>query len=63
MKSDLPVIIVGGGPAGMVAGLLFARAGVHGSYLSLDEEGRVALLVGELSSPRLLHSPSPSVKR
>ncbi|MBB6426569.1 FAD-dependent oxidoreductase [Sphingopyxis sp. JAI128] len=28
MKSDPPVIIVGGGPAGMVAGLLFARAGV-----------------------------------
>jgi phosphoenolpyruvate carboxylase len=36
---------------------LFARAGVHTSYLSLDEEGRVALLVSELSSPRLLHSP------
>jgi len=26
--ADLPIIIVGGGPAGMVAGLLFARAGV-----------------------------------
>ena len=33
MKSDLPVIIVGGGPAGMVAGLLFARAGVHVTVL------------------------------
>ena len=33
MKSDLPVLIVGGGPAGMVAGLLFARAGVHVTVL------------------------------
>ena len=33
MKSDLPVIIVGGGPAGMVAGLLFARAGVRVTVL------------------------------
>lgn len=29
MNPTLPVVIVGGGPAGMVAGLLFARAGVH----------------------------------
>lgn len=28
MNADAPVVIVGGGPAGMVAGLLFARAGV-----------------------------------
>lgn len=28
MADNLPIIIVGGGPAGMVAGLLFARAGV-----------------------------------
>lgn len=33
MKSDLPVIIVGGGPAGMVAGLLLARAGVRVTLL------------------------------
>ncbi|MDO9368740.1 MAG: FAD-dependent oxidoreductase [Sphingopyxis sp.] len=31
--SDLPVIIVGGGPAGMVAGLLLARAGVRVTVL------------------------------
>ncbi|MBA3940021.1 MAG: monooxygenase [Sphingopyxis sp.] len=30
---DLPVIIVGGGPAGMVAGLLLARAGVRVTVL------------------------------
>src|SRR3546814_1844178 len=28
MADNLPIIIVGGGPAGMVASLLFARAGV-----------------------------------
>ncbi|MBO9695411.1 MAG: FAD-dependent oxidoreductase [Sphingopyxis sp.] len=31
--ADLPIIIVGGGPAGMVAGLLFARAGVRVTIL------------------------------
>lgn len=31
--SDLPIIIVGGGPAGMVSGLLFARAGVRVTVL------------------------------
>lgn len=33
MSVDAPVVIVGGGPAGMVAGLLFARAGVHVTVL------------------------------
>ena len=33
MVEDAPVIIVGGGPAGMVAGLLFARAGVRVTVL------------------------------
>ncbi len=33
MTDNLPVIIVGGGPAGMVAGLLFARAGVQVTVL------------------------------
>lgn len=33
MIDNLPVVIVGGGPAGMVAGLLFARAGVQVTIL------------------------------
>lgn len=33
MSADAPVVIVGGGPAGMVAGLLFARAGVRVTVL------------------------------
>jgi 2-polyprenyl-6-methoxyphenol hydroxylase-like FAD-dependent oxidoreductase len=32
-ENDLPVVIVGGGPAGMMAGLLFARAGVRSIVL------------------------------
>jgi 2-polyprenyl-6-methoxyphenol hydroxylase-like FAD-dependent oxidoreductase len=33
MASELDLIIVGGGPAGMMAGLLFARAGCRGQVL------------------------------
>ena len=33
LSADAPVVIVGGGPAGMVAGLLFARAGVRVTVL------------------------------
>jgi phosphoenolpyruvate carboxylase len=36
---------------------LFARAGVHADYLSLDEAARVALLTAELSHARPLVSP------
>jgi phosphoenolpyruvate carboxylase len=36
---------------------LFARAGVHVDYLSLDENARVALLASELSHARPLVSP------
>lgn len=38
MKNDLPVVIVGGGPAGMVAGLLFARAGVRVTVLEKHKD-------------------------
>jgi len=37
---------------------LLANAGVHDSYLSLDEQDRVAVLTTELGSPRLLRHPS-----
>jgi phosphoenolpyruvate carboxylase len=36
---------------------LLARAGVESDYANLDEAARVALLAGELVSPRPLHSP------
>jgi 2-polyprenyl-6-methoxyphenol hydroxylase-like FAD-dependent oxidoreductase len=36
--SELPIIIVGGGPAGMVAGLLFARAGVRVTVLEKHKD-------------------------
>jgi phosphoenolpyruvate carboxylase len=36
---------------------LLARAGVEGNYKGLDERARVALLVKELSGPRLLRVP------
>ena len=35
---DLPVVIVGGGPAGMVAGLLLARAGVRVTVLEKHKD-------------------------
>ena len=38
MKDDLPVVIVGGGPAGMVAGLLLARAGVRVTVLEKHKD-------------------------
>ncbi len=36
---------------------LLKGAGVHADYLALDEAGRVAVLAGELASPRPLFSP------
>jgi len=36
---------------------LFAKAGVAADYAALPEAARIALLVGELGSPRLLTSP------
>jgi phosphoenolpyruvate carboxylase len=36
---------------------LLGKAGVAGDYEALDEEARCALLLGELSSARLLYSP------
>nr|WP_315218268.1 phosphoenolpyruvate carboxylase [uncultured Duganella sp.] len=36
---------------------LFAKAGGEPAYASLDEDAKVALLLGELSQPRLLYSP------
>jgi len=40
-----------------VVGELLAHAGVVADYAALPEEARVELLVRELASPRLLHSP------
>ena len=36
---------------------LFAKAGGQADYASLDEDAKVALLLSELSQPRLLYSP------
>ncbi|TWI70088.1 phosphoenolpyruvate carboxylase type 1 [Pseudoduganella lurida] len=36
---------------------LFARAGAHADYPSLDEDAKVKLLLEELAQPRLLYSP------
>ncbi|HWW70950.1 MAG TPA: phosphoenolpyruvate carboxylase, partial [Duganella sp.] len=36
---------------------LFAKAGGEPAYASLDEDAKVALLLSELSQPRLLYSP------
>ncbi|MBB3221182.1 phosphoenolpyruvate carboxylase [Pseudoduganella umbonata] len=36
---------------------LFARGGVEPDYAALDEDAKVALLLGELARPRLLFSP------
>jgi phosphoenolpyruvate carboxylase len=41
----------------VVVGELLARAGVDAGYKGLSEAARVALLVRELSGPRLLYSP------
>ena len=38
MTSDLDVVIAGGGPAGMMAGLLFARAGCKVEVLEKHED-------------------------
>lgn len=38
MSAAAPIIIVGGGPAGMVAGLLFARAGVRVTVLEKHKD-------------------------
>ncbi|WP_395407057.1 phosphoenolpyruvate carboxylase [Pseudoduganella sp. UC29_106] len=36
---------------------LFAKAGAHADYASLDEDAKVKLLLAELAQPRLLYSP------
>jgi phosphoenolpyruvate carboxylase len=43
-----------------VVGELLARAGVTGDYAAMDDAARVALLGGELASPRLLFNPHGS---
>lgn len=43
-----------------VVGELLARAGVTGDYAAMDDAARVALLGGELASPRLLFNPHSS---
>ena len=40
-----------------VVGELLARAGVAGAYIDLPEPDRVAVLLAELASPRLLRAP------
>ncbi|MYM74739.1 phosphoenolpyruvate carboxylase [Duganella sp. FT134W] len=36
---------------------LFSTAGVQADYAALDEDAKIALLLGELAQPRLLNSP------